>query len=132
MVHAMTSWMQVWKWLNHLLSLIGALAIIGVVTFFIASSPANTSTPVLPGHPDAVWRGAQDGGFFIEITRSNPPDYFAQVRYETGDLHSEGWIRFQTPDGKPLTMARVNSADGEYLYVDSYLPMSPNKGGARP
>jgi hypothetical protein len=127
----MTRSMQVWKWLNHVLSAIGVLTIIALVTLFISLRPSNPSAPVLPGHPDAVWRGAQDGGFFIEITRSNPPDYFVQVRYETGDLNSEGWIRFQTPDGKPLTMARVNSADGEFLYVDSYLPMTPNKGGTR-
>lgn len=127
----MTRSMQVWKWLNHVLSAIGVLAIIALVTLLISLRPSNSSAPVLPGHPDAVWRGAQDGGFFIEITRSNPPDYFVQVRYETGDLNSEGWIRFQTPDGKPLTMARVNSADGEFLYVDSYLPMTPNKGGTR-
>lgn len=127
----MTRSMQVWKWLNHVLSAIGVLTIIALVTLFISLRPSNPSAPVLPGYPDAVWRGAQDGGFFIEITRSNPPDYFVQVRYETGDLNSEGWIRFQTPDGKPLTMARVNSADGEFLYVDSYLPMTPNKGGTR-
>lgn len=127
----MTRSMQVWKWLNHVLSAIGVLTIIALVTLLISLRPSNSSAPVLPGHPDAVWRGAQDGGFFIEITRSNPPDYFVQVRYETGDLNSEGWIRFQTPDGKPLTMARVNSADGEFLYVDSYLPMTPNKGGTR-
>ncbi|QJI43366.1 hypothetical protein HKK52_21220 [Pseudomonas sp. ADAK2] len=127
----MTRSMQVWKWLNHVLSAIGVLTIIALVTLFISLRPSNSSTPVLPDHPDAVWRGGPDGGFFIEITRSNPPDYFVQVRHESGGLNSEGWIRFQTPDGKPLTMARVNSADGEYLYVDSYLPMTPNKGGTR-
>ncbi|KAF2389286.1 hypothetical protein ACIOYV_17190 [Pseudomonas sp. NPDC087342] len=128
----MTRSMQVWKWLNHVLSAIGVLAIIALVTLFISLRPSNPSTPVLPGHPDAVWRGAQDGGFFIEITQSNPPDYFVQVRYEHGDIYSEGWVRFQTPDGKPLTMARVNSADDGYVYVDSYLPMTANKEGARP
>lgn len=127
----MTRSMQVWKWLNHVLSAIGVLAIIALVTLFISLRPANPVAPVLPAHPDAIWRGAEDGGYFIEITQSNPPDYFVQVRYESGDLQSEGWVRFQTPDGKPLTMARVNSADGEFLYVDSYLPMTADKGGAR-
>ncbi|MBK5549019.1 hypothetical protein JFU49_01780 [Pseudomonas sp. TH03] len=126
----MTRWMGVWKWLNHVLSAIGVLAIIALVTLFISLRPSNPSTPVLPGHPDGVWRGAEDGGYFIEISQSNPPDYFVQVRYESGDIQSEGWVRFQTPDGKPLTMARVNSADGEFLSVDSYLPMTPDKGGA--
>jgi hypothetical protein len=127
----MTRSMRVWKWLNQLLSAIGVLAIIALVTLFISLRPSSPTTPVLPSHPDAVWRGAEDGGYFVEISQSDPPDYFVQVRYESGDIQSEGWVRFQTPDAKPLTMARVNSADGEFLYVDSYLPMTPDKGGAR-
>ncbi|MFJ7109360.1 hypothetical protein ACIQU2_17445 [Pseudomonas sp. NPDC098740] len=128
MVHTMMPWLRVWKWLNHLLSLIGALAVIVVVTFWIGSSWGN-STPVLPDHPDAVWRGAQDGGYFIEITQSMPPDYFVQVRYESGSLLREGWTRFSTPDDKPLTMNRVSGADSDYLFIDSFVPITASKGG---
>lgn len=128
----MTRSMRVWKWLNHVLSAIGVLAIIALVTLLFTLRPSNPATPVLPGHPDAVWRGAQDGGFFIEITQSNPPDYFVQVRYEHGDIYREGWVRFQTPDGKPLTTARINSADDGYVYVDLYLPMTADREEARP
>ncbi|UVM50296.1 hypothetical protein LOY38_28910 [Pseudomonas sp. B21-015] len=124
----MMPWLRVWKWLNHLLSLIGALAVIVVVTFWIGSSRGN-STPVLPEHPDAVWRGAQDGGYFIEITQSMPPDYFVQVRYESGSLLREGWTRFSTPDDKPLTMNRVSGADSDYLFIDSFVPITASKGG---
>ena len=91
-------------------------------------SPADTSTLVLPGHPDAVWRGAQDGGYYIEITRSNPPDYFVQVWGVDSTVEREGWARFITPDGKPLTMARINGSDGRYLFIDSYGPITPSKG----
>jgi hypothetical protein len=125
----MTRSMRVWNWLNHLLSAVGVLAIIALVTLFISLRPSSSTAPVLPAHPDAVWRGAEDGVYFIEISQSNPPDYFVQVRHQSGDIQSEGWVRFQTPDGKPLTMARINSADGEFLYVDSYLPMTSDKGG---
>ena len=97
-------------------------------SFFIAMSPADTSTLVLPGHPDAVWRGAQDGGYYIEITRSNPPDYFVQVWEVDSTVEREGWARFITPDGKPLTMARINGSDGCYLFIDSYGPITPSKG----
>lgn len=128
MVRAMTPWIRVWKWLNHLLSLIGALSIIVVATFWIGSSRGNAK-PVLPEHPDAVWRGAQDGGYFIEISQSTPPDYFVQVRAEGGSLVTEGWTRFSIPDGKPLTMNRVSGADSEYLFIDSYVPITASKGG---
>ena len=94
MVYAMMPWPRIWKWLNHLLSLIGALAIIAVVMVAIKLSWSHSKKPVLPGYPDAVWRGAEDGGDFIEITRSMPPDYFIQVRSEGGSLVKEGWVRF--------------------------------------
>jgi hypothetical protein len=123
--------MWIWQWLNHLLSLIGALAIIAVVTFFSAMSPANSSTPVLPDRPDAVWRGAEDGGYFVEITRSTPPDYFVQVRAVSGSVVREVWVRFATHDGKPLTMARVNGADSSYVFIDSYVPITASIGGHR-
>lgn len=128
MVHTMIAWLRVWKWLNHLLSLIGALAVIAAVMFWVGSSRDNAK-PVLPAYPDAVWRGAEDGGYFIEITRSTPPDYFVQVRAEGGSLVTEGWTRFATPDGKPLTMNRVGGADSEYLFIDSFVPITPSKGG---
>jgi hypothetical protein len=98
----MKHWLLAWKWFQHLLSFVGALSIIATVVFFNAMSPADTSTPVLSGHPDAVWRGAQDGGYYVEITRSNPPDYFVQVRGLDSTVEREGWARFITPDGKPL------------------------------
>ncbi|WP_192559323.1 hypothetical protein [Pseudomonas allokribbensis] len=123
------TWLRAWKWLNHLLSLIGALAIIAVVMVAIKLSWSHSKKPVLPGYPDAVWRGAEDGGDFIEITRSMPPDYFIQVRSEGGSLVKEGWVRFATQDGKPLTMNRVSAFDGEYLFVDSYVPVTTSKGG---
>lgn len=65
----MMTWLRVWKWLNHLLSLIGALAVIVVVVFWVGSIRSKVKR-VLPEYPDAVWRGAEDGGDFIEITRS--------------------------------------------------------------
>jgi hypothetical protein len=129
MVYAMMPWPRVWKWLNHLLSLIGALAIIAVVMVAIKLSWSHSKKPVLPGYPDAVWRGAEDGGDFIEITRSMPPDYFIEVRSEGGSLVKEGWVRFATHDGKPLTMNRVSASDGEYLFIDSYVPITASKGG---
>ncbi len=128
MVHTMMTWLRVGKWINHLLSLIGALAIIVVMTFWIGSS-RDSSKPVLPEYPDAVWRGAEDGGDFIEITQSAPPDYFVQVRAVDGSLVKEGWTRFSTPDGNPLTMNRVSGADSEYLFIDSYVPITASKGG---
>ncbi|WP_426233630.1 hypothetical protein [Pseudomonas sp. TWP3-2] len=123
------TWQRVWKWLNHLLSLIGALAIIAVVTVAIRLSWSHSKTPVLPSYPDAVWRGAEDGGDFIEITRSMPPDYFIEVRSEDGSLVKQGWVRFATHDGQPLTMNRVSASDGEYLFIDSYVPITASKGG---
>lgn len=123
------TWQRVWKWLNHLLSLIGALAIIAVVMVAIRLSWSHSKNPVLPSYPDAVWRGAEDGGDFIEITRSMPPDYFIEVRSEDGSLVKQGWVRFATHDGKPLTMNRVSASDGEYLFIDSYVPITASKGG---
>lgn len=124
----MMPWLRVWKWLNHLLSLIGALAVIVVVVFWVGSIRSKVKR-VLPEYPDAVWRGAEDGGDFIEITRSAPPDYFVEVRSEGGSLVREGWVRFATHDDKPLTMNRVSASDGEYLFIDSYVPITASKGG---
>jgi len=44
----MTRSMRVWKWLNHLLSAIGVLALISL-------RPENPAVPVLSAHPDAIW-----------------------------------------------------------------------------
>lgn len=40
------------------------------------------------------------GGAFFEITHAEPPRYFLEIRYESGNIWAQGWINGQ---GQPLT-----------------------------
>ncbi|WP_347902759.1 hypothetical protein [Pseudomonas purpurea] len=120
-----------WKWLRHFLSVVGALAIILGGVFLGGASFDKPAPRVLADHPKAEWLGAEDGGYYVEITRSNPPDYWVQVRYESGSLLSEGWIRYGTQSGTPLTVSQISSADIKEISVTAYLPITKNKGDRR-
>lgn len=119
-------------WFKRFLMSVGVLALLAlslVVVFMDFSKPV---VPVLPEHPAAHWQGAADGGHFIEITRSEPPYYFVQVRYESGDLWSEGWLKYEGDNGVALSANEVIAFDGDgVIYLQQRKVLAADQQLAR-
>ena len=71
------------------------LTLILVMVFFIQWEPIVAKPEPLHEHPNALWNGGVDGGSFFEITDSDPPLYFLEIRYENGTLWAQGWVNGQ-------------------------------------
>ncbi|WP_236196236.1 hypothetical protein [Pseudomonas glycinae] len=113
------------KLLVAFLSSVGLLAI--VVLFAVLLRMERSSPPMLIAHPNALWVGAEDGGVFVEIAKAEAPDYYVQVRHESGEIWSEGWVRYGTKDGYPLSAAGIVGFDGVELYLHTSMAMTPEK-----
>jgi hypothetical protein len=66
-----------------------------LATAFLHLEPIAAAPQPLSDHPDAKWSGGVDGGSFFEITDSDPPRYFLEIRYENGTLWTQGWVTGQ-------------------------------------
>jgi hypothetical protein len=78
----------------------------------------------LKDHPNAHWSGAQDGGVFFEITKKIPPDYYVEVRYESGDMWAEGWIKHGGTGEVELDSKDLLGYDGgEDVYLQDGTPL---------
>ncbi|WP_417660880.1 hypothetical protein [Pseudomonas sp.] len=88
-----------------------ALILIGVllVAAFLNLEPVAAPPAPLRDHPNAHWSGGVDGGTFFEITSAEPPRYFVEIRYESGDIWTEGWVSHQ---GQPLKNSDFWAYDG--------------------
>ena len=115
--------------LNAFLSSVGLLAIL--VLFAVLLRMERSTSPTLVAHPNALWVGGEDGGVFVEIAKAEAPNYYVQVRHENGDLWSEGWVRYSTKDGFPLSAAGITGFDGEQLYLHTSAAMTPEKARDR-
>ncbi|WP_246889975.1 hypothetical protein [Pseudomonas protegens] len=82
---------------------VGVLALVLLAVVVFKNGFSTTPAHVLAEHPDARWQGGPDGGHYIEITRSEPPYFFVQVRHESGDLWDEGWLKYEDGDASALT-----------------------------
>lgn len=71
-----------------------------LATAFLHLEPIAATPQPLSDHPDAKWSGGVDGGSFFEITVSDPPRYFLEIRYENSTLWAQGWVDGQ---GQTLT-----------------------------
>ncbi len=83
----------------------------------------------------AGWQGTRRfsfGGYFVEITRAEPPLFFVQVRHASGDLWDEGWVRYEDGDGGPLTADKVLAFDGDaVIYLQQRKVLVSQKSIAR-
>ncbi|UQS18215.1 hypothetical protein JJN09_19535 [Pseudomonas sp. HS6] len=107
------------------LSSVGLLTILVLLAVLLRMERSNP--PTLIAHPNAHWVGAEDGGVFVEIAKAEAPDYYVQVRHESGEIWSEGWVRYGTKDGYPLSAAGIVGFDGVELYLHTSMAMTPEK-----
>lgn len=119
-------------WLKRFLMSVGvlALALLAMALFMVDFSKAPAH--VLAEHPNAQWQGAEDGGHYIEITRSEPPYFFVQVRHESGNLWEEGWLKHERGGGETLTANDVIAFDGDgVIYLQQRKVLATDKSKAR-
>ncbi|WP_259744326.1 hypothetical protein [Pseudomonas protegens] len=118
--------------MKRFLMSIGALTLILVALGVAWTGLSKTPRHGLPEHPRAQWQGGADGGHYVEVTRSEAPYYFVQVRYESGGLWSEGWVRQEHGDGAPFTADDVIAFDGDgVIYLQQRKVLAGDKSGAR-
>ncbi|MGE8412435.1 MAG: hypothetical protein ACN6QY_08740 [Pseudomonas sp.] len=119
-------------WLQRFLMLVGVLALVLLGLVLAKVDFAPTPPMVLASHPGAQWQGGVDGGYYVEITRAEPPLFFVQVRHASGDLWDEGWIRYADGDGGPLTADKVLAFDGDaVIYLQQRKVLASEKSIAR-
>ena len=119
--------LRVWQCLVAFLCAVGLLTIL--VGFTLLLRMESSTKPKLSAHPNALWVGAEDGGVFVEITRNEAPDYYVEIRHESGGMWTEGWIRYGTRDSYPLSAAAVGGYDGVELYLYTGVAITPQKQG---
>ncbi|NVZ60041.1 hypothetical protein HX797_27645 [Pseudomonas edaphica] len=119
-------------WLKRFFMAVGVLSLL-IALVVVAFMRFNESqVHVLSEYPNAHWRGGADGGQYIEITKSEPPYYFLQVRHENGELWDEGWLKFGEDDSEPLTANSVVAFSGEgVIYLQQRKVLSPIKSVAK-
>jgi hypothetical protein len=119
--------LRVWQCLVAFLCAVGLLTIL--VGFTLLLRMESSTEPKLFAHPNALWVGAEDGGVFVEVTKNEAPDYYVEIRHESGGIWTEGWIRYGTRDGYPLSAAAVGGYDGVELYLYTGVAITPQKQG---
>jgi hypothetical protein len=113
------------KW--SVISLLAMTLMLAVVAYSLIDR-SDRKVPTLKDHPNAYWSGAQDGGVFFEITKANPPAYYIEVRYESGDIWSEGWVKYEgSGEGKLSSkdLLGYDGGDDVYLQDGTALKLSP-------
>jgi hypothetical protein len=115
---------KVLKWV--FISLI-ALAFVLVIAAYSLLERSDGKVLTLKDHPNAYWSGAQDGGVFFEITKSDPPAYYIEIRYESGDIWAEGWVKHAVKQGdtfKSQDLLGYDGGDVVYLQDGTVLDLS--------
>ncbi|MDR8367753.1 MULTISPECIES: hypothetical protein [Pseudomonas] len=118
-------------WLQRFLMAMGALACValGVIVCYMDFSKAQPH--VLSEYPNAKWRGGADGGQFVEISKSEPPYYFVEIRNDDGSLWDQGWLKFGDENSQPLTADSVMFFAGEgVIYLQQSQILSADKAMA--
>ena len=118
---------RAWQCLAAFLCSVGLLTIL--VGFALLLRMESSTKPKLFAHPNALWVGAEDGGVFVEVTRNEAPDYYVEIRHESGGMWTEGWVRYGTRDSYPLSATAIGGYDGVELYVYSAMAITPKKQG---
>ncbi|WXL25696.1 hypothetical protein WG219_20755 [Ectopseudomonas mendocina] len=102
------------------------LLLILVISAYLVLERSDEAPPSLEKHPNAYWSGAQDGGVFFEITKASPPEYYIEIRYENGQVWTEGWVQYLSP----LTNQDLFGYDGgDVVYLQDGTPLKLKTGG---
>ncbi|QJI43364.1 hypothetical protein HKK52_21200 [Pseudomonas sp. ADAK2] len=118
-------------WVKRFLMAVGLLTCIAGVWVVSRMDFSKAEPRVLSEYPNAKWRGGADGGQYIEVTRSEPPYYFVQVRNDDGSLWDEGWLKFGEKNGEPLTANDVIAFAGEgVIYLQQCKVLSADRAKA--
>lgn len=118
-------------WVKRFLMAVGLLTCIAGVWVVSRMDFSKAEPRVLSEYPNAKWRGGADGGQYIEVTRSEPPYYFVQVRNDDGSLWDEGWLKFGEKNGEPLTANDVVVFTGEgVIYLQQCKVLSADRAKA--
>jgi len=118
-------------WLQRFLMAMGVLASVVLVVIVPYMDFSKDEPRVLSEYPNAKWRGGADGGQFVEISKSEPPYYFVQVRNDDGSLWDQGWLKFGDQNSQPLTADSVMFFAGEgVIYLQQSQVLSADKAWA--
>lgn len=118
-------------WLQRFLMAMGVLASVVLVVIVSYMDFSKDEPRVLSEYPNAKWRGGADGGQFVEISKSEPPYYFVQIRNDDGSLWDQGWLKFGDQNSQPLTADSVMFFAGEgVIYLQQSQVLSADKAWA--
>lgn len=124
-------WSAGWLWIKRFLILVGAVFLLLIVAVLYHMDFSDEQPHILAEYPNAQWQGGIDGGQFIEVLKSEPPYYFVQVRYESGSLWDEGWVKYGEKD-EPLTANDVIAfSGGGVIYLQQRKVLSPERSRAQ-
>ena len=119
-------------WLKRFLMVVGALSFLVALGVIYFMGFSKDEPHVLSEYPNAHWRGGADGGQFIEITKSERPYYFVQIRNDDGSLWDEGWLKFGDESSEPFTTDNVLFFEGEgVIYLQQQKVLSSDKAKAK-
>ncbi len=125
---SISTWCVGWLWIKRFLILVGVVSLLVIVAVLSHMDFSADQPHILTEHPYAQWQGGVDGGQFIEVTKSEPPYYFVQVRYESGGLWDEGWVKYGEKGDEPLTPSDVIAfSGGGVIYLQQRKVLNPNK-----
>lgn len=124
---AMTWLLITFKWIAWTSTAL-ILILVLLVAAFLQLEPVVAPPEPLRDHPNAHWSGGVDGGTFFEITRTEPPRYFVEIRHENGDIWIEGWVSDQDHPLKNSDFWGYHGGNVVYLKNEKQLRLE-NKDG---
>ncbi|RON28156.1 hypothetical protein [Pseudomonas lini] len=114
--------------LQRFLMAMGALACVALVVIVSYMDFSKDQLRVLSEYPNAKWRGGAEGGQFVEITKSERPYYFVQIRNDDGSLWDQGWLKSGEENSEPFTVDNVMFFTGEgVIYLQQRQILSADR-----
>ncbi|NSX07873.1 hypothetical protein HTX81_04665 [Pseudomonas lini] len=115
-------------WLQRFLMAMGALAYVALVVIVSYMDFSKDRHRVLSEYLNAKWRGGAEGGQFVEITKSERPYYFVQIRNDDGSLWDQGWLKSGEENSEPFTVDNVMFFAGEgVIYLQQRQILSADR-----
>lgn len=115
-------------WLQRFLMAMGALACVALVVIVSYMDFSKDQPRVLSEYPNAKWHGGAEGGQFVEITKSERPYYFVQIRNDDGSLWDQGRLKSGEENSEPFTVDNVMFFAGEgVIYLQQRQILSADR-----